>query len=187
MSTASLATTTLGCLTSTSMTTTTTVSLIIFFQCVDKDWKNLFSMSVQITGKTKQQSITIVMIYCRSVVDCHNIIGQHCPLLTSLTFIGDYENAAHLDQETDAVLIRRHKDWWPHPLLQSLHLGGYCTDGRLTWLLSGCHQIRNIHLDGNLERLSDSAWFAILTENNLQYLESLWFNTSPNMSMDSVR
>ena len=34
----------------------------------------------------------------RSVVDYHNVIARSCPNLTSLTFIGDYENQQHLDQ-----------------------------------------------------------------------------------------
>jgi len=153
----------------------------------DNHNNSLLNNILSICGQKLEKLVFNVCADYRSVVDCHNIIGQHCPMLTSLTFIGDYENAAHLDQETDAVLIRRNQDWHPHPLLESLHLGGYCTDGRLSWLLSGCHHIRNIHLDGNLERLSDSAWFAILTENSLHHLKSLWFNTSTNMSMDSVR
>jgi len=123
----------------------------------------------------------------RSIVDCHNIIAKKCPNLTALTFIGDYANAAHLDQESDSVLIRRSSDFQPHPKLEDLTLGGYCTDGRLAWLLSGSPRIRNISLDGNLERLSDSAWFAIVAENKLEDLETLWFNTSTNMSMDSIK
>merc|ERR1711915_163920 len=86
----------------------------------------------------------------------------------SLTFIGDYENAAHLDQESDSILMRRSAEFQPHRNLEELTLGGYCTDGRLAWL-------------------SDSAWLAILAENSLANLETLWFNTSTNMSMESIR
>ena len=37
--------------------------------------------------------------------------------------------------------------------------------------------IRIISLDGNLERLSDSCWLAILAENPLTRLERVWLNT----------
>ena len=75
----------------------------------------------------------------------------------------------------------------PHPLLEKLSLGGYCTDGRLAWLLSGCPNIRHVALDGNLERLSDSAWSAVLAENSLDRLETVWWNTSTNLTMETVR
>ena len=45
---------------------------------------------------------------------------------------------------------------------------------------------RVITLDGNLERLSDSGWLAILAENPLVRLERLWLNTSTDMSLDCV-
>jgi len=140
-----------------------------------------------ICGKQLTSLIYNVCADYRSVVDCHNIIARSCPNLESLTFIGDYENAAHLDQESDSILMRRSADFQPHRNLEELTLGGYCTDGRLAWLLSGCPKIRHIRLDGNLERLSDSAWLAILAENSLANLETLWFNTSTNMSMESIR
>jgi len=134
---------------------------------------------------------TLIYSVCaeyRSIVDCHNIIAKRCHNLTSLTFNnGDYESLAHLDQETDGLLGRRDQDWQPHPRLQSLSLAGYCTDGRLAWLLSGSPDIRHVNLDGNLERLSDQAWRDIMVENQLESLESVWFNTSTNMSMASVR
>jgi len=60
----------------------------------------------------------------RSIVDCHNIIAKTCPNLTSLTFIGDYRNESHDDQETDSVLLNRSPDWHPHPHLEELTLGG---------------------------------------------------------------
>ena len=40
----------------------------------------------------------------RAVVDCHNIIASHCPLLVSLTFAGDYGSNGAGDAEADAVL-----------------------------------------------------------------------------------
>ena len=124
----------------------------------------------------------------RSIVDCHNMIARRCPKLTSLAFNnGDYESQAHLDSETDSLLGVRDADWQPHPSLETLSVAGYCTDGRLTWLLAGSPNIKHVHLDGNLERLSDAAWQAILAENSLERLESVWFNTSTNMSMRSVR
>jgi len=122
-----------------------------------------------------------------SIVECHNIIARNCRNLTSLTFIGDYESVNQLDQEIDSVLLRRTADWQPHSKLEYLNLGGYCTDGRLAWLLSGCPNIKNIFLDGNLEKLSDSAWLAIMSENKMEHLETLWFNTSTNMTMASIR
>ena len=79
------------------------------------------------------------------------------------------------------------QEWRPHPHLVSLSLAGYCTDGRLAWLLSGCHHIRHISLDGNLERLSDAAWSDVLAHNQMQSLETVWFNTSTNMSMATIR
>ena len=116
------------------------------------------------------------------------MIARRCPKLTSLAFNnGDYESAAHLDSETDGLLARRDSDWQPHPALESLSVAGYCTDGRLTWLLAGSPRIQHVHLDGNLERLSDAAWQTVLAENSLEMLESVWFNTSTNMSMASVR
>ena len=51
----------------------------------------------------------------RSIVECHNIIGLHCPRLTSLTFTGDHESPGVLDQECDGLLLRRHAEWQPHP------------------------------------------------------------------------
>ena len=49
------------------------------------------------------------------------------------------------------MMIRaRGPDWQPHPLLEQLSLGGYCTDGRLAWLLGGCPRLRSLHLDGEL-------------------------------------
>ena len=124
-------------------------------------------------------------LFDRSIVDCHNIIARRCPNLTSLTFNnGDYESPAFLDQETDGMLGQ---EWRPHPHLVSLSLAGYCTDGRLAWLLSGCHHIRHISLDGNLERLSDAAWSDVLAHNQMQCLETVWFNTSTNMSMATIR
>jgi len=122
-----------------------------------------------------------------SIVECHNIIARNCRNLTSLTFIGDYESVNQLDQEIDSVLIRRTAEWQPHSELEYLNIGGYCTDGRLAWLLSGSPNIKNIFLDGNLERLSDSAWLAIMSENKMEHLETLWFNTSTNMTMASIR
>jgi len=131
-----------------------------------------------------------------SVVEGHNIIARRCPRLTSLKFIGDYPqflnngdyyNPAHIDQEIDRVLMERNADFEPHPHLESLFLGGYCTDGRLAWLISGAPNIRDIYLDGNLEKLSDSAWLAIMSENSLEKLESVWLNTSTNMTMESIK
>jgi len=122
----------------------------------------------------------------RSIVDCHNIIAKTCPNLTSLTFIGDYRNENHDDQETDSVLLNQSPEWHPHPHLEELTLGGYTTDGRLSWLLSGAPNIRKISLDGNLEQLSDAAWLSIMAENPLQNLQTLWFNTSTKMSMASI-
>ena len=121
-------------------------------------------------------------------MECHNLIARRCPRLTSLTFNnGDYESPAHLDSETDGLLARRDPAWQPHSALESLSLAGYCTDGRLSWLLAGSPLIKQVSLDGNLERLSDAAWEAIMAENSLERLESVWFNTSTNMSMNSVR
>ena len=49
------------------------------------------------------------------------------------------------------MMIRaRGPDWQPHPLLEQLSLGGYCTDQRLAWLLGGCPRLRSLHLDGEL-------------------------------------
>ena len=49
------------------------------------------------------------------------------------------------------TMIRaRGPDWQPHPLLERLSLGGYCTDQRLAWLLGGCPNLRSLHLDGEL-------------------------------------
>jgi len=124
----------------------------------------------------------------RSIVDCHNMIARRCPNLTSLTFNEINETRRQdQDQETDGLLLRREADFQPHPKLLSLSLRGNCTDGRLTWLLAGSPHIRQISLDGNLERLSDSAWRDILADNQMQSLETLWFNSPTNMSMESVR
>ena len=46
--------------------------------------------------------------------------------------------------------------------------------------------IRIINLDGNLERLSDSCWLAILAENPLTRLERLWINTSSDTGYGAV-
>ena len=46
--------------------------------------------------------------------------------------------------------------------------------------------LRVITLDGNLERLSDSGWLALLAENPLVRLERLWLNTSTDMSLGCV-
>jgi len=137
-------------------------------------------------GKQIRTLIYNVFADYRSIVDCHNIIARNCPNLTSLSFIGDYRNESHDDQETDSVLLNQGPDWHPHPHLEELSLGGYTTDGRLSWLLSGAHKIRSISLDGNLEQLSDAAWRSILTENPLKDLETLWFNTSTKMSMTTI-
>ena len=52
------------------------------------------------------------------------------------------------------IMIRaRGPDWQPHPLLEQLSLGGYCTDGRLAWLLGGCPRLRSLHLDGELRTI----------------------------------
>eukprot|EP00092_Neocalanus_flemingeri_P026042 GFUD01028227.1.p1 GENE.GFUD01028227.1~~GFUD01028227.1.p1 ORF type:complete len:553 (+),score=129.57 GFUD01028227.1:75-1733(+) len=153
----------------------------------DRQQNSLLDHILGICGEKLSTLIYNVCADYRSVVDCHNIIAKKCPNLTSLTFIGDYENAAHLDQESDSILLRRTSDFQPHPKLEDLTLGGYCTDGRLAWLVSGSPRIKNISLDGNLERLSDSSWFAILTENSLEHLETLWLNTSTNMSMESIK
>ena len=72
------------------------------------------------------------------------------------------------------------------PNLEDLTLGGYCTDGRLSWILGSATKIRNIYLDGNLERLTSSSWLAILAENQMENLENVWFNTSTGMNMDAV-
>jgi hypothetical protein len=153
----------------------------------DRNQNSLLDHILEICGSKLSTLIYNVCANYRSIVDCHNIIAQKCPNLVSLTFIGDYENAAHLDQESDSILMRRTAEFQPHPKLEELTLGGYCTDGRLAWLLSGSHQIKSISLDGNLERLSDSSWFAIMAENKLEHLETLWFNTSTNMSMQSIK
>jgi len=153
----------------------------------DRHQNNLLDHILEICGEKLSTLIYNVCANYRSIVDCHNIIAKNCPNLRSLTFIGDYENAAHLDQESDSILLRRTSEFQPHPRLEDLTLGGYCTDGRLAWLLSGAPKIKNISLDGNLERLSDSSWFAILGENSMENLETLWFNTSTNMSMQSIR
>jgi hypothetical protein len=42
---------------------------------------------------------------CRSVVECHNMIAVSCPNLTSLSFIGDYENHNHVDQANVSTLL----------------------------------------------------------------------------------
>jgi len=122
----------------------------------------------------------------RSIVDCHNIIARTCPNLTHLTFIGDYRVEGQEDTETDALLQSRTPDFQPHPRLEELKLGGYCTDGRLVWLLAGAPNIRTISLDGNLEQLGDGAWTRILAENSMDHLQSVWFNTSTKMSMASI-
>jgi len=153
----------------------------------DRHRNSLLDHILGICGEKLSTLIYNVCADYRSVVDCHNIIAKKCPNLIALTFIGDYENQAHLDQESDSLLLRRTSEFNPHPKLEDLTLGGYCTDGRLAWLLSGSPRIRNISLDGNLERLSDSSWFAIMAENNLEHLETLWFNTSTNMSMQSIK
>ena len=55
------------------------------------------------------------------------------------------------------MMIRaRGPDWQPHPLLEQLSLGGYCTDGRLAWLLGGCPRLRSLHLDGEWILSSDT-------------------------------
>ena len=49
------------------------------------------------------------------------------------------------------------------------------------------HDIRRvISLDGNLERLSDSCWLAILAENPLARLERVWLNTSTDTGLGCV-
>ena len=124
-----------------------------------------------------------------SIVNCHNTIAKRCPNLTSLTFVGDHRSGQDQDisdQEIDSLLITPTPDFQPHSNLEELKLGGYCTDGRLRWILSSAKKIRNVLLDGNLERLSSSSWVAILAENRMEHLENVWLNTSTNMSMDTV-
>lgn len=153
----------------------------------DNTQNELFRKILETCGP---QLTTLVFNVCadyRSVVDYHNVIARSCPNLTSLSFIGDYENQLHLDQETDSLLMRRIEGAAPiHAKLEHLTLSGYCTDGRLAWILASAKRIKTIHLDGNLERLSNSSWLAVMADNPLQELESVWFNTSTNMSQEVV-
>merc|ERR1712226_1512798 len=109
--------------------------------------------------------------------------------LKSLTFLGDYRSGVDhdvTDQEINSHLMNPTADFQPHANLEELTLGGHCTDGRLSWILGSALKIRNIYLDGSLERLTSSSWLSILAENQMENLENVWFNTSTGMNMDAV-
>ena len=157
----------------------------------DNHDESLFIRIINACGIKLKKLIFNVFAEYSSVVNCHNVIAQKCPNLTSLTFVGDHRSIGDQemglsDQEIDNMLINRTSDFQPHTNLEELTLSGYCTDGRLSWILGSATKIKKILLDGNLEKLSSSGWLATLAENSMEELEAVWFNTSTDMSMDSV-
>ena len=155
----------------------------------DNHDESLFIRIINACGMRITKLIFNVFAEYRNIVNCHNVIAQKCPNLKSLTFVGDYRSAQNqdeTDQDIDNLLLTPTLDFQPHSNLEELTLGGYCTDGRLSWILGSASKIRNIVLDGNLERLSSSSWLAILSENCLEQLETVWFNTSTDMNMNVV-
>ena len=155
----------------------------------DNHDESLFIRIINACGEKLTTLIFNVFAEYSSVVNCHNVIATKCPHLKSLTFTGDYRSGLDQeisDQEINSRLMPPATDFQPHANLEELTLGGYCTDGRLSWVLGSATKIRHIYLDGNLERLSSSSWLAILAENQMENLESVWFNTSTAMNMDAV-
>ena len=155
----------------------------------DNHDESLFIRIINACGMKLTKLIFNVFAEYSNIVNCHNIIAQKCPNLTSLTFVGDHRSGQDQDisdQEIDNRLISPTPDFQPHSKLEELTLGGYCTDGRLSWILASATNIRSVWLDGNLEKLSSSSWLAILAENRKEKLETVWFNTSTDMSMDTV-
>ena len=155
----------------------------------DNHDESLFIRIINACGGKLTKLVFNVFAEYQSIVNCHNVIAQKCPNLTSLTFVGDYRNdqgQTVSDQEIDSLLMSSTNDFKPHSNLEELTLGGYCTDGRLSWILGAATKIRKIILDGYLHKLSSSAWLAVLSENHMENLETVWFNTSTDMSMDAV-
>ena len=155
----------------------------------DNHDESLFIRIINACGEKLTNLIFNVFAEYSSVVNCHNVIAQKCPKLKSLTFHGDYRSGMDqdvTDQEINSHLMNPTIDFKPHANLEDLTLGGYCTDGRLSWILGSATKIRSIYLDGNLERLTSSSWLAILAENQMENLENVWFNTSTGMNMDAV-
>jgi len=147
---------------------------------------DMFTHILNVCGFQLTNLIFNVCSDYNTVVDCHNIIARTCPNLTSLSFIGDYENPSHIDREIDSLLIAHSPEYQPHTKLRNLTLGGYCTNGRFSWMLASARNIQNIKLDGNLEKLGDAGWTDVMADNSLQQLETVWFNTSTAMTMTTV-
>jgi len=155
----------------------------------DNHDESLFIRIINACGEKLTTLIYNVFAEYNSVVNCHNVIAQRRRNLKSLTFTGDYRSGLDQemsDQEIDSRLISPSIDFQPHANLEELTLGGYCTDGRLSWILGSATKIKNIYLDGYLESLTSSSLLAILADNQMENLESVWFNTSTAMTMDAI-